>query len=381
MRSVARTAADVIYNMRPHLREFLELCAQLLVCPEPIVEIGSFQVAGQEAIAELRPLFLGKRYIGCDMQMGTGVDRIEDIHNLSFESGEVGTFILADTLEHVADPIRAIEEIRRCLAVDGVAIFSSTMHFPIHGYPNDYWRFTPECFRSLAADFRFAATLFSGSPDFPHTVCGIAANASYPQDHIESVLAAAAGIATIAPLIVEKRARDIIHHLIGKLLPTTASDAPSTRVRGELQTIGEAGWYRVSGQWMAGWVADPEFSQIEIFAADRLIHRTILNRADPVLAAKLNLPDPSVPIAFRDQLDLRDSGDYMGSLCMIAINSAGEREVVYVSPPGLLLASLPADTAFVTHAFDVDGAVGGRRHAAQLATENVRSANGGKTQR
>ena len=46
--------------MRPHLREFLELCARTLVCPEPIVEIGAFQVAGQEAIADLRPLFPGK---------------------------------------------------------------------------------------------------------------------------------------------------------------------------------------------------------------------------------------------------------------------------------------------------------------------------------
>ena len=62
--------------MRPHLREFLELCARTLACPEPIVEIGAFQVSGQEAIADLRPLFPGKNYIGCDMRPGVGVDRI-----------------------------------------------------------------------------------------------------------------------------------------------------------------------------------------------------------------------------------------------------------------------------------------------------------------
>ena len=76
--------------MRPHLREFLELCAETLECAEPIVEIGSFQVAGQEKIANLRPLFVGKQYIGCDMQPGPGVDRLEDIHQLSFRRGEVG---------------------------------------------------------------------------------------------------------------------------------------------------------------------------------------------------------------------------------------------------------------------------------------------------
>jgi hypothetical protein len=80
--------------MRPHLREFLELCARTLACSEPIVEIGAFQVSGQEAIADLRPLFPGKNYIGCDMRPGVGVDRIEDIHHRSFGSGEVGTFIL-----------------------------------------------------------------------------------------------------------------------------------------------------------------------------------------------------------------------------------------------------------------------------------------------
>jgi Methyltransferase domain len=120
--------------MRPHLREFLQLCARTLGCPEPIVEIGALQVSGQEAIADLRPIFPGKRYIGCDMQPGPGVDRIEDIHALSFASGQGGTFILADTLEHVADPIRAMEEVHRSLSDAGVVIFSCVMHFAIHGY-------------------------------------------------------------------------------------------------------------------------------------------------------------------------------------------------------------------------------------------------------
>lgn len=61
------------------------------------MEIGAFQVAGQEKISDLRPLFPGKTYVGCDMQTGPGVDRLEDIHNLSFRSGQVGTFLLADT--------------------------------------------------------------------------------------------------------------------------------------------------------------------------------------------------------------------------------------------------------------------------------------------
>jgi SAM-dependent methyltransferase len=152
--------------MRPHLREFFELCAKTLACPEPILEIGAFQVAGQETISDLRPLCSGKTYIGCGMQTGPGVDRLEDIHKLSFRSGEVGTFLLANTLEHVADPHRAMHEIYRCLRDDGVVIYSSVMNFPIHAFPNDYWRFTPEAFRALAADFPRAMIFSAGPPNF-----------------------------------------------------------------------------------------------------------------------------------------------------------------------------------------------------------------------
>jgi hypothetical protein len=56
--------------MRPHVWEFVKLCGQTLVCPEPIVERGVFQVSGQEAISDLQPLFPWKIYIGCDMRLG-----------------------------------------------------------------------------------------------------------------------------------------------------------------------------------------------------------------------------------------------------------------------------------------------------------------------
>ena len=41
--------------------------------PGPIVEIGSFQVAGQEAITDLRAYFSGVEYIGTDMLVGPDV--------------------------------------------------------------------------------------------------------------------------------------------------------------------------------------------------------------------------------------------------------------------------------------------------------------------
>jgi hypothetical protein len=52
-------------------------------------------------------------------------------------------------------------------------VLSSVMNFPIHDYPYDYWRFTPEAFKSILKPFSSAFVGFAGTDDFPHTVVGI----------------------------------------------------------------------------------------------------------------------------------------------------------------------------------------------------------------
>jgi SAM-dependent methyltransferase len=336
--------------MRPHLREFFDLCARTLICPEPIVEIGAFQVTGQEAIANLRPFFPGKIYVGCDMRPGAGVDRIEDIHKLSFGSGEVGTFILADTLEHVSDPPRAMREIHRCLRADGVAIFSSVMCFPIHGYPNDYWRFTPEAFRALVSDFPVAAIFFCGPPEFPHTVCGIAAKSEYDAAAIKTVADRAREINKTAPLIVEGRAAKIIRGLVTKLVPPVAGAILQTIPAG-FDQLSHPGWCLVTGQWLAGWAAIEGIREIEVLSGDTLIHRARLNRPRPEIATRFNLPENAL-IGFSDQMDLSGIGDYAGVLRMTAVGPDGERRTLCESASGLLLGSIKLETEFVMHSFD-----------------------------
>jgi len=60
--------------MRPTIRRFVDAVAQTLPIGEPIYEFGSYRVEGQEELADLRPLFPGKEYIGCDLRPGLGVD-------------------------------------------------------------------------------------------------------------------------------------------------------------------------------------------------------------------------------------------------------------------------------------------------------------------
>lgn len=159
--------------MRGNIRAFVKVVAETLESPEPIIEIGSFQVAGQMYSADLRPLFPGKKYLGCDVQEGPGVDRIEDVHRLSFADRSIGTVLMLETLEHVQNPLRAMAEIFRVLRAEGVVVISSCMDFPVHEYPADYWRFTPQGFDLLLEHFSPRRVYVQGHPRFPHSVVGV----------------------------------------------------------------------------------------------------------------------------------------------------------------------------------------------------------------
>ena len=117
--------------------------------PEPIVEIGAYQVAGQESIANLRPLFPGKEYLGVDMRPGPGVDRVANVERLPLRSRSVGTVLALNTFEHVRCFWRGLDEVHRVLRADGVLILSTPFHFRIHAYPDDYWRFSPSAYEML----------------------------------------------------------------------------------------------------------------------------------------------------------------------------------------------------------------------------------------
>jgi hypothetical protein len=147
-----------------------------LALAEPIVEFGSMQVeAGQPN--DLRPLFTGREFVGTDLRPGPGVDRVEDLRALSFGDGEVGTALCLDTLEHCADPLAAARELRRVVSPShGTVLISSVMLMPIHAYPSDYWRFTPEGLRLLLDGFQDVDVAGMGDPAIPFWVFGIAAH-------------------------------------------------------------------------------------------------------------------------------------------------------------------------------------------------------------
>jgi SAM-dependent methyltransferase len=159
--------------MRAIVRTFAEEAAAVLPVKGPVVEIGSRPAEGQTATADVRQLFSGHEFIGCDVQEGHGVDRVEDVHCLTFDDDSVGTVVSFDTLEHVADPLRALQEIHRVLRPGGVAVIASVMFFPIHAHPWDFWRFTPEGFAQLLAPFATSMVIAHGYEHLPESVFGV----------------------------------------------------------------------------------------------------------------------------------------------------------------------------------------------------------------
>lgn len=166
--------------MRRTIKELVSIVATTIPVDDPIYEFGSVQVPGQEKFADLRPLFPQKQYIGCDMREGPGVDKVLNLHDIDLPSGCAGMVICLDTLEHVEYPYKAMEEIYRILKPNGMVIISSVMNFPIHDFPYDYWRFTPEAFKSLLKPFHESFVGFAGDKIFPHTVFGIGFKTNKP---------------------------------------------------------------------------------------------------------------------------------------------------------------------------------------------------------
>jgi len=159
--------------MRDHNKAFCRLVAENLDCPGPVFEFGSYQVDGQEGYANLRGMFVGKTYIGCDMRPGPGVDRVEDVTAISLPDRSAGTVLCIETFEHVFEVHRAFTEVFRLLQPGGVFVITTPLNFRIHGYPDDYWRITPNCLRRMLSPYAARVSGYQGYHAFPHTVMGV----------------------------------------------------------------------------------------------------------------------------------------------------------------------------------------------------------------
>jgi SAM-dependent methyltransferase len=160
--------------MNPMLRGLVRAVAETFPLPGPILEIGSYQVAGQEELADLRALFPGRPYVGLDRRPGRGVDLVADVEALPQADASVGTILALGTFEHVGRFWRGFEEMRRVLRPDGALLVACPFYFHIHAHPDDYWRFTPAALELLLADYPSKILGWHGPPTRPANVWALA---------------------------------------------------------------------------------------------------------------------------------------------------------------------------------------------------------------
>jgi SAM-dependent methyltransferase len=170
--------------LRESIKQFVEIVSESLPLNEPIFEFGSLQVSEPKEFSDIRPFFNKKKFVGCDIRNGPGVDLILDLHDIKLPSESVGTVIILDTLEHVEYPRKALKEIHRILKPNGILIITSVMNFKIHEFPHDFWRFTPQGFESLLNHFQNKFVGFAGDEEFPHTVVGLASKKSFNKEFL-----------------------------------------------------------------------------------------------------------------------------------------------------------------------------------------------------
>lgn len=140
-------------SIRGRIRTMLEQHAYLL--GSNVLEIGSRIHDPACWYLNNRDLATG-RWTGMDFQPGTNVDIVDDIeYGEHLPSCEFTGVVCSEALEHIRRPWKAVETIHRVLQPGGHVLVTTLTTFHIHGYPNDYFRYTPEGLRVLFEDAGF----------------------------------------------------------------------------------------------------------------------------------------------------------------------------------------------------------------------------------
>ena len=119
-----------------------------------VLELGSYNRQGGEygnarATVERR----GLSWQGSDIEAGPGVDFTLDVLDpdaVAAVADRWDSVLVMNLLEHVYDPIRALEGALSLLAPGGSLIAVGPVVWELHDYPADYWRPLPGFFLEFA---------------------------------------------------------------------------------------------------------------------------------------------------------------------------------------------------------------------------------------
>jgi hypothetical protein len=152
-------------------QRFRERC-KALEAPS-VLELGTMQsVPGRSTMhRDLVPH--AREFLGTDLDSGPDVDVVADVHRLSSYVGEerFDVILSFSTFEHLKYPQLAAHELMKTLTVGGLIYIQTHQSFPLHAYPNDYFRFSRDAlaalfgtsmgFEVVATDYDFPAFIYA----------------------------------------------------------------------------------------------------------------------------------------------------------------------------------------------------------------------------
>jgi len=135
-----------------------------------VLDVGAGSVveknrrARQFALAEKYAQLVQQRgYFGLDVASGANVAFVADAHFLPLADASLDGVLMVSVLEHLYDPLRAVDQAARVLKPGGMFFSYAPFYHPYHASPHDYFRFTREGYRYLLRDFSQSEIVSGGN--------------------------------------------------------------------------------------------------------------------------------------------------------------------------------------------------------------------------
>ena len=107
--------------------------------------------------------------INIDVYPFLGVHVAADAQKLPFKNSSCDAVICEVSLEHIKDPVLAVQEMRRVLKNGGLIYITLPFIQGFHNSPSDYYRWTKEGTRELLKDFKEKELGIFGGPTYAFT--------------------------------------------------------------------------------------------------------------------------------------------------------------------------------------------------------------------
>lgn len=129
---------DKNYKTKTNHKRIAKSILEHIQNPRILVLGGSRLSEGMESIVSIP----GMTFIETDVSFGPRTILICDAHDIPFENESFDWVIVQAVLEHVADPVRCVDEIYRVLKPEGLIYAETPFMQQVHGREFDFTRYT-----------------------------------------------------------------------------------------------------------------------------------------------------------------------------------------------------------------------------------------------